>query len=310
MYHIAMVLGEWMEREIEEQIELLPARADSYLKLKIDPSEFDLVVIAARGSLDNVGLYLKYLVETEWNIPAVMAAPSVQTVYGKELRYPRTLGIGISQSGESPDVTAVIASLNGQGQRTLAITNEPESPLAKAANDTVLLDVGVEKCVAATKTYSASLLAAYTLVLRSKPDFPTKDWLDVCKDAAYEFAPGIDAAGIVFALGRGYTFGTACETALKLMECALVPCKSYSTADFEHGPKALLSPNTIAIVYGKMPEVLKEMSERVFNAQSTQEIQSPIWHAILLQCLALETARIRGFDPDSPPNLSKITKTL
>lgn len=305
-----MLLGQWMEREIEEAIELLPERAQEYLKTRIDQTPYELVVIAARGSSDNAALFLRYLIETHWQIPVAMAAPSVQTVYGKCLRFPKTLGIAISQSGQSPDVVAVIQSLKDQGHHTIAITNEADSPLAKAADQTLHLNVGVEKCVAATKTYSASVLAAYTLVLHESPDIPSRGWLKFCQDAATRFAYSINAARLVFALGRGYTFCTAQETALKLMECALVPCKSYSTADFEHGPKALLSADTIAIVYGKPPEGLNEMSDRMFNIQSTQEIQSPLWHGILLQCIALETARLRGVDPDAPPNLSKITKTL
>lgn len=305
-----MLLGQWMEKEIEEGVELLPDRVREYLKTRIDQSPYELVVIVARGSSDNAGLFLRYLIETHWQIPVVMAAPSVQTVYGKMPRYPKSLGIAISQSGQSPDVVAVIESLKEQGHDTLAITNEADSPLAKVADRTLHLNVGLEKCVAATKTYSASILAAYTLVMRESPEVPDRAWLKFCQDTASRFAYNIHAARLVFSLGRGYTFCTAQETALKLMECALVPCKSYFSADFEHGPKALISPETFAIVYGQLPDSLSEMRDRIFNIQSTREIESPLWHAVLLQCLALETARLRGIDPDSPPNLSKITKTF
>ena len=153
------MLGEWMEREIREQPEVLAKGARSYRDLlgpALGGRSFDMVLLVARGSSDNAALYARYVIETFLQIPVSLAAPSVLTRYGKRIRYPKCLGIGISQSGAAPDVAEVLESLQQDGHTTVAITNTAGSRLASEAEITLLLDAGKEKSVAATKTYSAS----------------------------------------------------------------------------------------------------------------------------------------------------------
>ncbi|RYG64389.1 SIS domain-containing protein, partial [bacterium] len=152
--------GERMEREIREQAELLPRLAEGYLataRVAVAAADPQMVLLVARGSSDNAALYARYLVEVHLGIPALLAAPSAITRYGAKPRYPRTLAIGISQSGAAPDVSEVLATMRELGHATLAITNTANSRLGASADATLLLEVGEETAVAATKTFSASL---------------------------------------------------------------------------------------------------------------------------------------------------------
>ena len=309
--------GLQMEREIAEQPEALQMasarlpRAFEELPLR----EYEQVVLVARGSSDNAALYLRYLIEVYLGIPAVLAAPSVATVYHGEVRYRKALGVAISQSGQSPDVLAVIGQLNAQGHDTLAITNAPNSPLAGLAKMSIDIGVGPETSIAATKTYTASLVACHQLAIAlgatlQEPQLPDENWMLHCRQVAEIAVPNVLNAHVVLALARGFSYASANEAALKLTECALVPCKSYSTADFEHGPKALLGPNVAAIVFGSVPKLLIESGCAVIAASSAGAgPDAPIREIVFAQYLALLTARAKGIDPDLAPHLSKVTRT-
>ncbi|MFI5384765.1 MAG: SIS domain-containing protein [Fimbriimonadales bacterium] len=315
------MLGEWMQREIEEQPELLARMAPEYetsLAGLLQGREFDLLLLAARGSSDHAALYARYLIEIHLGIPAVLAAPSVITRYHTQIRFPRSLAIGISQSGSAPDVSEVLAYMRGQGHTTLAITNTPGSRLEREAEYTLHLGAGTEHSVAATKTYTASLLALYQLA-RSlgaelpPPVNPTKSWCEDACQLAHAHAPEIVRSQPVFALGRGYSFSTANETALKLMECALIPCKAYSTADFEHGPKALAGAGSALIVFDEISAALAGQGGAVLEAPSPPGVQPevcPMWQILYSQWLALCCARMKGEDPDEPQFIQKVTRTL
>lgn len=288
---------------------------------------FDMVVLAARGSSDNAALYARYLIEIHLGIPVSLAAPSVVTVFGRKLRYPKALAIGISQSGAAEDVAAVLSTMRSAGHATLAITNTPGTVVADAADFVLDLGVGVESAVAATKTYTASLLALYQLVRALAPDaalpeplLPDTAWLDACAARAQVGAAAVvtlqerrteaQPGSCVFSLGRGYSFSTAQETALKLIECALVPCIPLSTADFQHGPRVLAGPGSVAIVYGDPPDRLTdEGCSAVAPPETPQTPDAPIREAIFAQWLALLAARYRGIEPDHPVGLDKVTIT-
>lgn len=307
--------GKWFEAEIREQPETLRSRADQYYQTALDAFQgknYDLVLLAARGSSDHAALYLRYLIEIHLKIPAVLAAPSVLTRYGSKVRYPNTLAIGISQSGAAPDVAEILEYMREEGHDTLAITNAPGSRLAKSASSAILLDAGLEKSVAASKTYSASLLVGYQLTRAlgadlSAPELPNDEWVHRCMNAAMSSLPTLLRASVLFALGRGYEFSTASEAALKLMECALLPCKSYSTADFEHGPKALLGPGTVTI---RFDESASEAPGVILCPSRRETPCSPIWSIVFAQWLALYAGRARGMDPDRPRHLTKVTETF
>ena len=311
-------LGQHMQSEIESQPSVI--RHDKYrgeLDGHLGRKEFDLVLIAARGSSDNAATFARYLIEVFLGIPVSLAAPSVLTRYGSHVRYRNALVIGISQSGAAPDVAEVLTELGREGHETVAITNTAGSRLTKAANTSVLLDVGLEQSVAATKTYTASLVAVYALVqaLGGKlPEFelPTEKWVNQARDAAMNAAGNVVRCSPVFSLARGFGFCTALETALKLMECALIPGAAFSAADFEHGPKALAGPNSAAICYNAAMSDLAKQGCVVINAPEppVAEPLQPIWDIIFGQWLALHCARARGLDPDAPRNLRKVTETL
>ncbi|HLK14507.1 MAG TPA: SIS domain-containing protein, partial [Fimbriimonadaceae bacterium] len=212
----------------------------------------------------------------------------------------------------------VLSVLGAQGLTTLAITNTPDSRLHANADHTVLLDVGVERSVAATKTYAASLLALYQVVRAlgaPLPDpassLPKNGWLDECEAAATADAIAVGGRHSVFTLARGYSYASAMETALKLMECALIPAKAFSWADFQHGPTALAVEGSAAVTYGAVGDGLAERGCQVLRAPtpSTREELSPISEIVYGQFLALHAARRAGLDPDAPPNLRKVTET-
>jgi glucosamine--fructose-6-phosphate aminotransferase (isomerizing) len=315
------MLGQWMESEIREQPAVLHASGDRYFQELHDAfsqDRFEMVLIAARGSSDNAALYARYLIEIYLKTPVSLAAPSVLTRYGAKVRYPKCLAIGISQSGAAPDVSEVLASMKADGHRTLAVTNTPFSRLTTAADCSLLLDAGVERSVAATKTYTASLLAMYQLVRALGADIPDvaaslpgDDWVEKTRNAAEVSLGVILRSHNLFSLARGYGFCTAQESALKLMECALLACKSYSLADFEHGPRALAGHGSAAIVYGEKSDFLSGQGSLAVDAPASVDgPAAPIWDIFFGQWLALLAARARGLNPDHPQHLHKVTETL
>ena len=309
-----------MEAEMREQPAVLAAAAERYypeLVKAVGGREFELVLLVARGSSDNAAIYARYLVEIHLGIPASLAAPSVLTRYGVRVRYPRALVVGISQSGAATDVAELLAAQRDAGHTTLAITNTPDSKIAHAAEHTLLLEAGQERSVAATKTYSASVLAIHELVralggrLESpKGRLPDAAWIETARECAQQNLGPILRSSILFALARGYRFGTAHETALKLMECALLPCKSYSIADFQHGPKALAGPGSAAIVFGEPAEDLQAQGCLTVSAPESPDTPlQPVWDIVFGQWLALLAARARGLNPDDPRFIEKVTDT-
>ena len=306
-----------MEEEIRQQPSILSeATFEAQLRSHLDGAEFEMILIAARGSSDNAAIYGRYLFEVGLAVPVSLAAPSVLTRYGTKIRYPKCLAIGISQSGAAPDVAEVLSSLRAAGHTTLAVTNTADSRLTREAEFSILLEAGKENSVAATKTYSASLLAMYALARVLGADFPTfvaptDDWVESCRLASLSSAGQVVRSNPTFALARGFGFSTAHETALKLTECALIPCKPFSVADFEHGPKALAGPNSAAICFNAALSDLGSQGCMVIDAPEppVEEPMQPIWDAMFGQWLALHAARARGLDPDAPRNLRKVTET-
>jgi glucosamine--fructose-6-phosphate aminotransferase (isomerizing) len=233
------------------------------------------------------------------------------------VKYSNCLAVGISQSGAAPDVAEVLSSLRAEGHATLAITNTANSRLTKEAEHSILLGAGQETSVAATKTYTSSALALYEVVRALGADLPAPacpgdEWIEKARTAAEAVSGAVVRSNPVFALGRGYGFSTAHESALKLMECALIPAKAYSSADFEHGPKALAGYGSVAISFdGAKPELAAQGCEIIHapEAPASGTIQ-PVWDVIFGQWLALLCARARGLNPDEPQHIRKVTQTL
>jgi glucosamine--fructose-6-phosphate aminotransferase (isomerizing) len=221
--------------------------------------QIDLIVVAARGSSDHAAIYAQYLFGAFQRVPVALATPALTSVYGIAPRLEHALVIGISQSGRSPDVVGVLDAARAQGAPTVAITNAPDSELAAAAEHTIDIGAGPEQAVAATKTYTASLLAVAMLADAMAPtevwggDPATRrtalDALPDAMDATLATEPAVEAvarerAGVdqCIVLGRGFEYATAREWALKLKELAQVAADPYSAADFQHGPLALVEP--------------------------------------------------------------------
>ena len=306
------------------------------------------VVIAARGTSDHAAIYAQYVLGVRNRLTVALAAPSITSLYGVAPRFERALVVGISQSGASPDVVGVVAAARDQGAPTLAITNEPGSSLAAAAGHVIELRAGPERAVAATKTYTASLLAIARLSAALDAD-PGRAWgeLEALPDAV-ERALAVEAEVAAIAhdlatidrcvvLGRGYEYATAREWALKLKELARVFADPYSAADFRHGPFALAEPDVpilavlpdgpaapdLAALLGDLRRdagaevvVLSDSADRraagtraVVLPGGIPEWLRPIASIVPAQLFAYHLTVAKGLDPEAPRNLRKVTRT-
>ena len=317
-------------------------------RLRDDP--VDSVVIAARGTSDHAAIYGQYLLGAMNRLPVALATPSILSLYGVEPRFGRTLVIGISQSGGSPDVIGIVAAGRRQGVPTLAITNDPSSPLAEAAEHVVDLAAGPERAVAATKTYTTSLLALARLsIALAEPSDETAATAELAAvpdaiEAALAVEPEVAAIARELAgadrcvvLGRGYEYATAREWALKLKELAQVFADPYSAADFMHGPIALIQAGVpvLAIVpdgptAAGLTDVLGRLGEldadsivlsdaaplRALGRRSIAlppgipEWLRPIVSIVPAQLYAYHLTVARGLDPEAPRHLRKVTRTV
>src|SRR5205823_1971660 len=240
------------------------------------------VVFTARGTSDHAALYAAYLTEIRLGIPAGLASPSAVTLYGARPDLAGALVVGVSQSGGSADLVEVMKAARESGAHTLAVTNNPGSPLAEAAELHVDVGAGTERAVAATKTYTAELLALLLLVEAVRgggtlPDAERAALADLPGHAAglladpapVELAGRYRFAARMVTTGRGYAYPTARETALKLMETAYLPALAFSGAELLHGPLAMADPDVpVLAVVGAGPggaamrDVLARLDER------------------------------------------------
>jgi glutamine---fructose-6-phosphate transaminase (isomerizing) len=219
----------------------------------------DLVILAARGTSDHAALYAQYLFQYLNGIPVALATPSLYTLYGTSLRLGRALVIGISQSGESTDIIEVVARAREAGALTVGITNQEGSQLALTAQHTLLCHAGPERSVAATKTYTTTCVALAMLAAYMPGGEPLRDGIKQLPElvtAALKSEEFIAHAAerYVYArdcvvLGRVFQYSTARETALKLEETCYVVATPFSTADFRHGPAALVERGLPIIIF-------------------------------------------------------------
>lgn len=289
------------------------------------------VVIAARGSSDHAALYAKYLFGVRNHSLVSLAAPSLFTHYAQPPRLDGQGVIGISQSGESPDVIAVIEEGRRQGCITLAITNAPDSNLARAAELVLPMEAGAEHSVPASKTYTASLLALALISQAMHPDPGFESALATVPQAIARTLEREDEVAVLVppllgpravVLGRGYNFSTAEEVALKLSETSYVLARAWSVADFEHGPIAIMEAGLPVVIVdggGIVAADLESIRSRLeakgctvlhlFDVSGLPEELTPIPLTVLGQLLAHHVATARGFDPDRPRAIQKVTRT-
>lgn len=304
------------------------------------------VMFVARGSSDNAATYGKYLFEYLNGIPVVLSAPSIVTVYKRRLRLDKGLVIGISQSGEGTDINESMADARKAGAFTIGITNHGKSTLAKTTEAVITLRAGLEKGLAATKTYTAQLLS---LMMLSGFLADDRKFLEALRAVPAQCARLLELESTISDLseryrymehcviiGRGFNYATVKEAALKLMETSYVVAQPFSTADFLHGPIALTGvgfPTFVCAAPGKMltgiTDLLKSLQDKsvetvVFSsdrkalalaskpvsiAARVDETVSPIYYIVPFQFLAHYLALAKGIDPDNPRFLKKVTKT-
>ena len=305
-------------------------------------------VIAARGSSDHAAAYATYAWGALARLPVALAAPSLYTIYQAPPRLDGALVVGISQSGQSPDIVAVLEEGKRQGRPTLALVNDTTSPLAQMADHVIELHAGEERSVAATKTYTAQLAALALLAATWHGDAGGLAELRRLPDA---IAATLSASGEVagcaaryralercLCIGRGYNHATALELALKLKELTYVMAAGYSPADFRHGPIATVDDGLPALmvmpagaVFADMRALAESLQERgaellvisdldpsqlprdatlLACPSSMPEWLSPVTAIVPGQVLALHLARAKGIDPDQPRGLTKVTRTI
>lgn len=306
----------------------------------------EYIVLAARGSSDNAARYGQYLFGTANRLPVALATPSLFTLYRQPPKMAEALVLGISQSGQSPDIVSALEEGRRQGALTVAITNEPDSSLADVAEHTIRLHTGPEKSIAATKTYTASLMALAMLstalrentkrlqALSSLPDLLSQ--VLVSASDIIESAERYRYAEACVVVSRGYNYATAYEIALKLKELTYILAEPYSSADFKHGPLALVERGfpVVAIVpegavAEELVELLRQLQENgaelvIISAQDdilglaqtplrfpaeVAEWLSPFVCVVPGQLFALGVTLAKGFDPDHPRGLRKVTLT-
>jgi glucosamine--fructose-6-phosphate aminotransferase (isomerizing) len=298
------------------------------------------VVTAARGSSDHVATFAKYLIETKTGTLTSSAGLSVSSVYTAKQQLDDVLFLAISQSGKSPDLLANVDAARAAGAFVVAVVNDAQSPLARAAHEVVPLHAGAEQSVAATKTYLASAAAIVDIVstwtndgaLRSAlAELPAAmaeafrlDW----SEAVTRLKPARD----LYVVGRGLGFGAAQEAALKFKETCGLHAEAFSAAELHHGPMALVKDGFPVLMLSQNDETragMEELACRVvaakaelltagFAANNTVQLPTIAAHPVLQPILMAQSffpminalALARGFDPDRPPNLNKITETV
>jgi len=341
-----------LRSEIISQPEVLTRLIDHladiiYAAEEIRKRKISYVFLAARGTSDNAGLYAKYLWGAVNQLPMALAAPSLFSLYQSPPKLTDSIVVGISQSGQSPDIVSVLEEGKRQNTLTLSITNDIDSPLATAADLVIDIGAGEEKAVAATKTYTAELMAIAMLSAVLNGDRQQIEELrrvpELVKQAL-ELEPEIEGVAERYrdmqhcvVLGRGYNYSTAFEWSLKLKELAYVAAEPYSSADFQHGPIAIVSQGFPVMAVAPRGKVLANMAAQlralvkddkaelvtISNdrgvlelAQSPlqlpenmQEWLSPMVTIVPAQLFSYHLARAKGLDTERPRGLTKVTKT-
>src|SRR2546423_5216537 len=330
-----------LERTIAQERDKIARISDSLKKRNID-----LIVLVARGSLDHGALFGRYLLEITTGIPVSLSAPSVHTLYDAKLNLKHALVIGVSQSGEGEDINRVLDNARACGAFTIGITNEPSSAMTKLVDEVLLMHGGKERSVAATKTFTGQMMLFYMLAAALAKDGCGIECEAIPNLAAraLEQKPAIVELVLRYVftencvvVGRGLAYANAYEFALKLMETCYVVAERFSSADFLHGPVAMIERHFPVILFappGAMLAGTKELIERlhelsadtlaitadldaaamcsrsIIMPREIDEFLAPIPYIIPAQLFAALLADAKGLDPDRPRSLSKVTRTL
>ncbi|MCD6518881.1 MAG: SIS domain-containing protein [Anaerolineae bacterium] len=329
-----------LQRLLEEEYSNIQQVAQA-----IREREVHYALIAARGTSDHAATYAKYLLGARNRLPVALAAPSLYTLYESPPRIRGGLVMGISQSGMSPDIVSVVRDAREQGALTVAITNNPDSRLARVAEHLILCRAGEEKSVAATKTYTAELMAVALLSVALAEDEKALAQLHTVPEAvqsALTLEEQVKGVAELYremqycaVVSRGYNYATALEVGLKVKELTYVSATSYSSADFMHGPIATVeegSPVLLIAPRGKALDDLLHLAEELRARRANlllisdardlgraptllqvsprvEEWLSPMVLVVPGQLFAYHLARAKGLDPQHPRGLRKVTET-
>jgi glucosamine--fructose-6-phosphate aminotransferase (isomerizing) len=341
-----------MMREITEQPEALErtlraerGHAREFARFA-GSREFRMIVLVARGTSDNAALFGRYLLELTTGIPVSLCAPSIYTLYHARLDLKQTLMVGISQSGESTDVNLVLRSGRRQGAYTVGITNETRSTMAGIVDDVFTVRAGRQRSVAATKTYTGQLLALYLIASGLGPAIQLDDvaripgWVEralTLRRPLEELVERYRYMRQAVVVARGLNYASAFEFALKLMETCYVVAERFSSADFLHGPIAMVERDLPIFLFhppGPCRPTLSALARKLrrmraetvlFTSQgvplppatrairipaSIPEIYTPIPYIVPGQIFAGQLAEAKGLNPDKPRFLQVITRTI
>lgn len=341
----------WMLKEIGEQpavlARILKRGSAQFKRLRAAlPADLRLIVLVARGSSDNAALFGRYLIELTTGIPVSLAAPAIHTLYKKRLNLKNALVIGVSQSGEGADINLVLENCRRSGAITIGITNEQQSTMASVVDELFWTGAGRERSVAATKTYTAQLMAFY-IVARALSEAAGKIEIEKIPELAdrslklqTELATLVERYLFMrycVIVARGLNYANAFEFAIKLTETSYLVAKPYSAADFLHGPLAVIERDFPAFVFappGPAFASLRKLMQRLQALQSEtlvisseasilkfarrgikipariDELISPIPYIVPAQLFSALLANARGLDPDKPRSLTKVTRTV
>ncbi|MBU3030001.1 SIS domain-containing protein [Paracoccus marinaquae] len=295
----------------------------------------------ARGSSDHAATYLKYAIELQAGIPVASVGPSVASIYRRPLRLEGAACIGISQSGRSPDIVDMMRTAGEGGALSIAITNHADSPMAEASAHCLALQAGEEKSVAATKTFVNSVLAGLALLAEWQQDDDLRAAVAGLPEALAEavtldwspLSARLARAASAFVLGRGPGYAIACESALKMKETSGIHAESYSAAEVLHGPAAIVQAHFPVLALGvedaALPHVVATAERlaaqgadvfltgadangaiRLPSVPGLHPMVAPLVNAASFYACVEGLARRRGFDPDTPPHLRKVTETV
>lgn len=296
--------------------------------------QFDpkMVMIIGRGSSDHAGVFGKYLIEIESGVPTFAAAPSVASVYGKKLKLKQALVIVISQSGRSPDIIAQAKMAKEAGAYCIALVNDETSPLKDIVDDLLPLRAGAEISVAATKSYLSTLSALLQLTAywtENQELIAALDTLPAALQTIIDSEPQLTSQSLegvknLVVLGRGLGYAITKEMALKLKEVSSIHAEAFSSAEFLHGPVTLVEQG-LAIIdcsvndesavshQAQIDEMKARGADLVHLRQTDANIHPRLAPLVVLQRFYLDVAEVavsRGFNPDEPKGLKKVTKTV
>lgn len=334
-----------MAREMAEQPARLRALIGRHQEIServraIAPSPLNGITLVARGSSDHAAVYGRYLLEAAAGKPVSLAAPSLHTLYGIDADYGGQLAIAVSQSGATPEIVQTLRTLQAAGARGLAITNDPASPLAQAADETVELEVGEERAVPATKTVTGQF-AAFAIIASALGRVPfshqdlaaVPDWVQTVlddPDPPASAAEDLAGASHLIVVARGYLYAAALETALKIKETCSLLADGYSAADLRHGPIAAVTRGFPVVALSSRGPASDDVASLVDELRGreasvlvvgtedgadvplppqTPDGLVPIVAVVRGQQLARALSLRLGYDPDSPEGLTKVTAT-